>query len=76
MEYHVFPFVARLTQKDNTAEVASQLQTLIQHYANQGLEYVRLESVETIVSGNKGCFGLGATPDVTTQFKMAVFVKR
>ena len=48
MEYHVFPFTARITQKDTTAEVAKQLETLIQHYAAQGLEYVRLESVETV----------------------------
>lgn len=76
MKYHVFPFTARLTQKDTTTEVAKQLETLIQHYADQGLEYVRLESVETIIRGNSGCFGLGARPDVTTHFKMAVFVQR
>lgn len=76
MKYHVYPFIAHLTQKDSTAEVAAQLQTLIQHYADQGLEYVRLESVETIVSGNAGCFGIGSTPSTTRHFKMAVFIKR
>lgn len=73
MNYRVVPFTARLTQKDTTAEVAKQLETLIQQNADEGWEYVGLESVETIVYGNKGCFGMGAKPDVTTHFKMAVF---
>jgi hypothetical protein len=37
---------------------------MVNHYASQGLEYVRLESVETIITtpANAGCFGIGATP--------------
>ena len=73
MNYRVVPFTARLTQKDTTSEVAKQLEALIKENADQGWEYVALESVETIVYGNKGCFGMGATPDMTTHFKMAVF---
>ena len=76
MQYHVVPFTARITQKDTTAEVAKQLETLIQHYAAQGLEYVRLETVQTLVKGSNGCFGLGATPDSMSYFRMAVFVQR
>jgi hypothetical protein len=50
---------------------------MINHHASQGMEYVRLESVETIVTtpGNAGCFGIGATPasSVPTIVYMAVF---
>lgn len=73
MDYRVVPFTARLTQKDTTAEVAKQLESLILQNASEGWEYVGLESVETIIYGNKGCFGMGATPDTTAYFKMVVF---
>jgi hypothetical protein len=75
MQYKVVPFTARLTQKDTTQTVAQQLEALIQKGAEQGWDYVRLESVETIIQGNGGCFGFGATPDRTTFFKMIVFSK-
>jgi len=37
---------------------------MINHYSSQGLEYVRLEGVNTIITtpGNAGCFGIGAMP--------------
>ena len=73
MNYKVVPFVAKISQKDTTASVAEQLQNLINEYSAQGWEYVRLESVETQVAPDNGCFGFGAKPGFTTNFKMAVF---
>ena len=56
------PFVAKITQKDSTGQVAEQLQTVINSYSSQGWDYVRMENVETYVDGTNGCFGFGAKP--------------
>jgi hypothetical protein len=53
----------------------AQLEQLIQTWAESGWEYVRLESVETFVAGNNGCFGFGATPGRMTSYSMVVFRK-
>ncbi len=75
MEYKVVPFVASITQQDNAGKAAAQLQALATEYARDGWEYVRLESVETHIAGDNGCFGIGATPERTTSVSMAVFRK-
>lgn len=75
MEYKVVPFVAKITQQDSTANVANQLQTLINEYSSDGWEYIRLENVDTFVAPDSGCFGLGGKPGYSTSFKMAVFKK-
>ena len=75
MEYKVVPFVASITQQDSAAKAASQLQALAAEYAKDGWEYIRLESVETNIEGDSGCFGIGATPAKTTSVSMAVFRK-
>lgn len=62
MEYKVVPFTANITRKDTTATVASQLQTMIQEQAASGWEYVRLESVETNIAPELGCFGVEQSP--------------
>lgn len=64
MQYTVVPFTANITLGQGAADAAQQLSQMINHYAQQGLEYVRLESVSTIITtpANAGCFGLGATP--------------
>ena len=65
MNYKVVPFVAKLNQSDTTTAVANQLDALINDMSSQGWEYVRLESVATVIKGapgQNGCFGLGATP--------------
>lgn len=73
--YKVIPFVAVINHNDTTEKVAQQLQEVINAYANQGWEYVRLESVETHIAESKGCFGVGATPGRNTIFRMVVFRK-
>jgi len=79
MNYKVVPFVAKLNQSDTTTAVANQLDVLINDMSSQGWEYVRLESVDTVIKGapgQNGCFGFGATPaepDYTTSYMVAVF---
>jgi GYF domain 2 len=72
-EYCVVPFIASIGQLDGAQLAADQLQGIIRHHAASGWEYVRLESVETYVAGNNGCFGLGAVPPRVTSFSMIVF---
>lgn len=74
-EYKVVPFVAVIAHTQGATSAASQLQDLIQGFSEHGWEYVRLESVETFVAGDNGCFGFGATPPRTTVYSMAVFRK-
>ena len=74
MEYKVVPFVASIDFKKGTSDhVAEQLEKLINHYAAQGWEYVRLESVTTYVGPDNGCFGFGGKPGYTTARQMVVF---
>lgn len=77
MEYKVIPFVASVNLKKGNSNnaVAEQLQDIIKHHANQGWNYVRLESVTTFVQPDSGCFGLGAKPGYTTSRQMVVFSK-
>ncbi|KGL62921.1 hypothetical protein [Polaribacter sp. Hel1_85] len=76
MEYKVIPFVPSINRnKENSTEVALQLEDIIKHHSNQGWCYVRLESVETFIQPDAGCFGLGAKPGYTTSRQMIVFSK-
>ena len=72
-EYSVVPFVAVVPHGKGSEQAAAQLQQLIHSYARNGWEYVRLESVETYIEGDSGCFGIGATPPRTAVYSMAVF---
>ena len=71
--YRVVPFVASISLNDGSDPAAAQLESLIKSWADQGWEYVRLESVETFVAGNAGCFGFGAVPARVISYSMAVF---
>jgi hypothetical protein len=62
MTYKVVPFTSAVAAGANATAAASQLENLIQTYAVDGWEYVRLEHVNTHVAGTAGCFGFGATP--------------
>ena len=72
-EYAVVPFVAVIAHGKGSDAAATQLQQLIRSYSSKGWEYVRLESVETYIAGDAGCFGLGAVAPRTTVYTMAVF---
>jgi hypothetical protein len=72
-EYKVVPFIAAINSLEGSPQVATQLEQLVQTWAENGWEYVRLESVATYVAGSSGCFGLGATPGRMTSYSMVVF---
>ena len=72
-KYRVTPFVASVGTNEGSSHAAAQLEALINSLADQGWEYVRLESVDTYVAGNAGCLGLGATPAQQVSYSMAVF---
>ena len=63
MQYTVVPFTANITRGQGSADAAQQLEQMINHYSQQGWEYVRLESVSTIITtpADSGCLGFGAT---------------
>jgi hypothetical protein len=73
----VVPFTANIVKGQGAIEAAEQLSRLINGYAHQGLEYVSLESVSTIVTtpADTGCFGFRGTPasSVETVVYMVVF---
>lgn len=73
MRYKVIAFRANITSSGGASDVATQLATLISSEATGGWEYMRLETVETLVVGSNGCFGLGATPSLMTSHSVAVF---
>jgi len=77
VKYTVVPFTANILKGQGANEAAEQLSQMINHYADQGLDYVRLESVSTIVTtpALAGCFGIGGTPatSLETVVYMVVF---
>jgi hypothetical protein len=75
MEFKIVPFMAQLKSGGNSGTVASQMQSVIDTNVAQGWEYMQVDSVQTFVEGNKGCFGIGATPGVSTVFNVMVFKK-
>lgn len=76
MEYKVVSFVASIDHKSGTSNhVAQQLEGLINQYAMEGWNYIRLESVKTFVGPDNGCFGFGGKPGYETTRQMVVFSK-
>jgi hypothetical protein len=77
MTYTVVPFTANIIRGQGADEAAQQLSKMVNHYADKGMEYVRLESVRTIITtpADAGCFGFGGTPasSVETVVYMVVF---
>lgn len=75
MHYKVIPFRATVQQSDNFTTVANQLEEAIKRMEADGWQYMQMESVETVVAGSKGCFGLNQQPAVTTSIKVLVFCR-
>lgn len=77
MTYTVVPFTASIIKGQGADAAAQQLSQMVNHYAGKGMEYVRLESVSTIITtpADSGCFGFGGTPaaSVETVVYMVVF---
>ena len=76
MEYKVIPFIPSIDRKkENSTKVAEQLENIIKHHSNYGWEYIRVESVQTYIQPDLGCFGFGAKPGYTAYRQMIVFSK-
>ena len=73
MEYLVIPFIPTHNQGTALESAATQLAELINTRTTAGWHYVRLESVTTLIPGNNGCFGYGATPATTVVSQVVVF---
>ena len=62
--FKAVPFTAKINRGDTAQKVAEQIQLLIDEYSQDGWTYLRLESVETSVAPDKGCFGLELNQDL------------
>lgn len=74
--YRVVPFNASIDMNSGANAAASQLEQLILQMAQQGFEYIRMESIPTYVAGSSGCFGLGAVPPSNREFPVVIFRQR
>lgn len=75
MEFKVVPFLAQITRNDTSAKVATQMQTIIDDNKTQGWDYMRMDSVQTYIDADQGCFGIGAKPGYVTNYTVLVFRK-
>ena len=55
--------------------IAQALDALIAAESSDGWEFVAVENHSTVVPGNAGCFGLGATAPYPKTFSIVVFRK-
>lgn len=74
MEYKTAPFEPSAAG-GSTATVATALEFLIAAEAAKGWDFVALENHSTVVPGESGCFGIGATAPYPKTFSVAVFRK-
>jgi hypothetical protein len=75
MECKIVPFTAQIKRDDTAAAVAGQMQAIIDSNLQSGWEYSHMDSVQTYVAGDTGCFGVGAKPGYVTTFNVLVFKK-
>jgi hypothetical protein len=73
VEYQVVAFDPVSNRAAGSTQVAAELESLIDSYAREGWEYVRLETISAVMPGTGGCFGFGAQPPSNIFFGMAVF---
>ena len=76
MEYKVVHYTPTILKGESFHKAADQLQDLINEYSRQDWSYVRIETLRMIqkTPANKGCFGIGATPEVTHLLDIYVVV--
>lgn len=73
MKFKVVPFMAVIKTSDTSAAVAAQMQSIIDSHSLEGWEYVRMDTVETVVKDG-GCFGIGGKSTITS-YNVLVFNK-
>jgi hypothetical protein len=74
MQYKVVPFEPSAVG-GQTSSVAGALQALIAEEGVGGWEFVAVENHSTVVPGDQGCFGIGASPPYPKTFSLVVFRK-
>jgi hypothetical protein len=74
--YKVVSFQASISNTGSGQDVAAALQRAIDLEATSGWEFVQIQELTTFVSGNSGCFGLGATPGTTTSMAVLIFRRK
>lgn len=74
--YKVVPFNANIDMNSGANAAAAQLESLIVQMANQGYEFVDMESIPTFVAGSSGCFGIGAVPSTSRDYPVVIFRHR
>jgi hypothetical protein len=75
MQYVAVPFDPAISRDNPATGVASDLQGLVDRYAVDGWEYVGVANHSTVVPGDSGCFGFGATPPYPKTMSIIVFKK-
>ena len=75
-EYKVVHYTPTILKGESFHKAADQLEALINQYSRQGWSYVRIETLRMIerTPANKGCIGIGATPEVTHLLDIYVVV--
>ena len=74
--YKVVAFQASISNTGSGQDVAAALQRTIDQEATSGWVFVQIQELTTFVSGNSGCFGLGATPGTTTSMAVLIFKRQ
>lgn len=74
MQYKVVPFEPNVAG-GQTATVAAALETTVAEWGAAGWEFVAVENHSTVVPGDSGCFGIGASPPYPKTFSVVVFRK-
>ena len=59
----------------SSEQVAAALGSLIAAETGDGWEFVAVENHSTVVPGNAGCFGIGASSPYPKTFSVAIFRK-
>lgn len=72
MEYRTIPFEPDASG-GSSERVAAAAGAIISHQASEGWEFVALENHSTVVPGDSGCFGIGASPPYPKTFSLLVF---
>ncbi len=75
MTYKVKPFIAKVSSKCSTEDVANQLESFIEKESTVGWKFMGYGNIHTNIAGTNGCFGFGSTPASATSVMVMIFSK-
>ncbi len=77
MNTKVIPFSPMIKgRKQNANDVAKDLESIIAQHSTEGWEFYNFYTMETMIAGSSGCFGIGATPSTMMNLGFVVFKKK